>query len=126
MEKLVAVERFIQASQGLTEEEARLKFETDTQYREDAEQTAVYIVETVGTALEKAVEAIYDLVKSLIDQIKPILESFATYAKQHPEAISLTKHHQEIEIPEIPVKSIGKSLIDGRCLNTPQSFTRGG
>lgn len=125
MEKIAAVERFIKASQGLTEEDARLKFETDAQYREDAEQTAAYIVETIGPALEKAVEAISDFVKSLIDQIKPMLETFSTYAKVHPEAITFAKHHQEIEIPEILVKSIGKSLIDGRCLNTPQSFTRG-
>lgn len=126
MEKIAAVERFIQASQGLTEEEARFKFETDTQYRKDAEATAEFIVETIGPFLEKAVEAISDLVKNLIDQIKPMLETISTYAKEHPEAITFAKHHQEIKIPEIPVKSIGKSLIDGRCSNSPQSFMRGG
>lgn len=83
-------------------------------------------IAAVGPALEKVVEAISDVVKSLIDQIKPMLEYFAAYVREHPEAIAFAKHHQEIEIPEIPVKSIGKSLIDGRCLNTPQSFTRGG
>ena len=122
MEKIAAVERFIKASQGLTEEEVRLKFETDAQYRKDAGATAEFIVETIGPFLEKTAEAISDLVKSLIDQIKPMLESFAAYVKEHPEAIAFAKHHQEIKIPEIPVKSIEKSLIDGRCSNSPQSF----
>lgn len=126
MEKLAAVKRFIEASQGLSEEEARLKFETDAQYREDAKATAEYIVETIGPALAKAAEAISEIVKNLIDQIKPMLESWAAYAKEHPEVVAIARHQQEIKIPEIPATSIGKSLIDGRCLNTHQSFMRGG
>lgn len=131
MEKLAAVERFIKISQGLTEEEARLKFKTDIQYRKDAEATAAYIVETIGPALEKAVEAISDLVKSLTDQIKSMIQSLATYAKEHPEAVAIDEYHQEIKIPEIkipeikipeiPIMKIGSS-----CITTPQSFTRGG